>query len=103
LARQEAGIADWREIETVEYPPRPLVQWPSFGPQVPGLFGLGSRLAGFFAGLMSQDASAAAPATVAVPGLSDYDTEYLRSIVRTRGQAALLVAPDVVPEAWQGQ
>lgn len=118
LARQTAGVANWREVEIVEYPPRPLIQWPGFGPSVPGMFGLGSSLAHLVqlvAGSLGGGADAA-PATVAGPeavtgaaglsgmsGLSGYDVDYVRCMARTRGQAALLVAPDVVPEAWQGR
>jgi len=110
LARQEAGVADWREIEIVEYPPRPLLQWPSFGPGLPGMFGLGTSLNQLIGLIASHGADA--PATVTgtespsvpfgAPGLAAYDADYLRSLVRARGRAALLVSPDLVPTAWQG-
>ncbi len=108
LAREKAGVADWREIEIVEYPPRPLVQFPSFGPRLPVLFGLGARVDQFVTWVARTGGTGAdAPATVAspigAPGLSGYDVDYLRSLVTTRGQASLLVAPDMVPEAWQGK
>ncbi len=108
LARQEAGIADWREVEIVEYPPRPLIKWPSFGPKLPGLFGIGDRVNRQLARLYGPDAaSGSEPATVEVPlgapGLSAYDVDYLQSLTRTLGGASLLVAPDLLPEAWQGE
>jgi len=64
-ARKAAGIDDWREVTIVEYPPRPLIQWPSFGPRLPGLFGLGDRVNRQLARLYGLDAAAdSAPATV---------------------------------------
>ena len=81
-----------------------------FRTKIPALFGLGlpiERMFGQVFGAGAKGEVLAAPATLATPnnmtGLSDYDVEYLRSLATTRGQAALLVAPDLVPEAWQGR
>ncbi len=106
LAREAAGIADWREVEIVEYPPRPMIPWPSFGPKLPGLFGLGERVNRSLARLYGMDSlGGPAPATVAMPlgapGLSVYDVEYLQGLIRNMGGGSLMVAPDVLPEAWQ--
>ena len=104
LARQEAGIADWREVEIVEYPPRPLIQWPSFGPKLPGLFGIGERINRQLAQLYGVGADTV-PATVEVPlgapGLNAYDVEYLQSLTDTMGGASLLLSPDLLPEDWR--
>jgi len=106
LARQAAGVADWREVQIVEYPPRPLVQWPSFGPKLPGLFGLGDQVERLLAGLSGQDDSrGSVPTTMELPlgapGLSTFDVDYLRRLIETTGGPSLLVAPDLLPEAWQ--
>ncbi len=109
LARSEAGIADWQEIEIVEYPPRPFFQWPNFGPRIPGLFsmfGLGEQLNTRLEQLFAMGAgSDSTPETLALPlgapGLSAFDVEYLQGMTRTMGNASLLVAPDMLPEAWQ--
>jgi len=105
MARRAAGVEDWREIEIVEYPPRPLIQWPSFGPKLPGLFGLGARINEQLASLYGLDTDSE-PATVemppTIPGLTAFDVEYLRSIAGSMGDASLLVSPDMLPEAWQG-
>jgi len=104
MARRAGGVADWREIEIVEYPPRPLIQWPSFGPKIPGLFGLGERINAQLARWSGLD-SGTEPATVAippmVPGLTAFDVEYLQSIAGSMGDASLLISPDMLPEAWQ--
>ncbi len=104
LARQEAGIADWREVEIVEYPPRPLIQRPSFGPKLPGLFGIGERINRQLAQLYGVGADTV-PATVEVPlgapGLNAYDVEYLQSLTDNMGGASLLLSPDLLPEDWR--
>jgi hypothetical protein len=35
------------------------------------------------------------------PGLTTGEVEYLQSLIRTQGSAALLVGPDLLPEGWQ--
>ncbi|MCB1184851.1 S49 family peptidase [bacterium] len=103
-ARELAGIPAGREIELVEYPPRPLVQWPSFGPRLPGLFGLGTWVNGGLAHLYGRDAEAAepVPALLGAPGLGTAQVDYLQSLNAARGGAAVLVDPDLLPEAWTG-
>ena len=107
LARREAGIADWREVQITEYPPRQLFAFPAFGPQLPGLFGIGSRLnnqlarlAGLVTAAEAAEPTAALPAFGA-PGLTAYDVDYLQALTRHRGEGALLVSPDLLPEDWQ--
>jgi protease-4 len=105
LAREKAGIAAWREVEVVEYPPRPLIKWPSFGPRLPGLFGLAdgvNRQLERWYGLTRDCQPAAAVAVpLGAPGLTTGEVEYLQSLIRTQGNAALLVGPDLLPEGWQ--
>lgn len=106
LARQAAGIPDWREVQIVEYPPRKLVQWPNFGPKLPSFFGLGERLELWLAGLSTGgEAAASVPVTpelaAGAPGLSAFEVEYLRSLTRSLGHGSLLVAPDLLPTAWR--
>ncbi len=107
LARELAGVKDWREVEIVEYPPRPFIQWPDFGLKLPNLFGLGERLNQQLARLYGLDGGEAAPATVELPlgapGLTAYDVEYLQSLTETMGGASLLVTPDLLPDGWQEQ
>lgn len=45
-ARRAAGIPDHMDVEIVEYPKPPLFRWPSFVPNLAGLFGLGGADAG---------------------------------------------------------
>jgi ClpP class serine protease len=107
LARELAGVKDWREVEIVEYPPRPMIQWPSLSPKLPGLFGLGNRLNRQLARLYGLGIAETTPATVELPlgapGLTTYDVEYLQSLTETMGGASLLVTPDLLPEGWQQQ
>jgi protease-4 len=105
-ARELGGVGDWEEIEIVEYPPRPWIQWPSFGPKMPGFFGLGDRVNGLLAGLYGMetagdDAVLSADPYVGAPGLSAYDVEYLKAISATPGAPVMMVGPDVLPEGWR--
>ena len=105
LARETAGIADWREVEVTEYPPRPWFQFPGFGPQLPSLFGLGDRVDDWLAGLYRlQDAAGAtdldAVDPVGLPGLTGAEYDYLETVAGHQGQPLLLVGPDLLPEGW---
>ena len=105
-ARQLAGVGDWEEIEIVEYPPRPWIQWPSFGPKMPDFFGLGDRVNVWMAGLYGQDiltgeSTLSAEPRVGAPGLSEYDLEYLKTLSQTPGSPVMMIPPDVLPAAWQ--
>jgi len=105
-ARELAGIGDWEEIQIVEYPPRPWIDWPSFGPKMPGFFGLGDRVNSWLGGLYGLDneanqAALSADPFVGAPGLSAYDVEYLKTISASPGAPVMMVSPDVLPENWQ--
>jgi len=96
LARQEAGIGPDQAVSLVEYPPRPMFLLPGLGPKLPGLiakirWSRKTHLAG------------PAPVPVTLPGLSPYDMLYLQSMTQTRGRAAALIGPEMLPEAWQNQ
>ena len=105
-ARELAGIKDWKEIQVTEYPPRPWIEWPSFGPKMPGLFGLGDRINKVLAGLYGLDSGAneaalSADPFVGAPGLSFYDVEYLKTISASPAAPVMMVSPDVLPQNWQ--
>ena len=105
-ARQLAGIGDWEEIQIVEYPPRPWIQWPSFGPKIPGFFGLGDRVNSWLAGLYGLEngvnESTLDPGSwVGAPGLSEYEVEYLKTLSQTPGSPVMMVPADVLPNGWQ--
>jgi len=108
IAREMAGIDDWKEIQITEYPPRPWIEWPSFGPKMPGFFGLGDRINTVLAGLYGLDAQVnesilSADPFVGAPGLSIYDLEYLKTISASPGAPVMMVSPDVLPDSWQRQ
>jgi len=102
-ARELGGVGDWEEVEIVEYPPRPWIQWPSFGPKMPAFFGLGGRinrvLADWYAG-GAADGLEAEPFSGAA-GLSAFDVEYLKAISARPGAPVMMVGPDVLPEEWR--
>ena len=105
-ARELAGIQDWKEVQITEYPPRPWIEWPSFGPKMPGLFGLGDRINNFLAGLYGMDtgvneAALSTDPMVGLPGLTLYDMEYLKAINASPGAPVMMISPDVLPEDWQ--
>jgi protease-4 len=105
-ARQLAGVGDWEEIEIVEYPPRPWIQWPSLGPKMPGFFGLGDRVNVWLAGIYGQENQTGASTLstepwVGAPGLSEYDLEYLKTLSKTLGSPVMMIPPDVLPADWQ--
>ncbi len=105
-ARELAGLGDGEEIEIVEYPPRPWIEWPSFGPKMPGFFGLGDRINTVLAdlyglGVEANEAALSADPFVGAPGLSAYDIEYLKTICEVPGAPVMMVSPDVLPEDWQ--
>ena len=103
LARQEAGLTGRRQVQIVEFPPRPLVEWPSFMPELPSLFGLGTAANGLLlrlAGGPPDEIRHPDPA-LATTGLAAFDLEYLKRFTSRPGQALMLVEPDLVPEDWR--
>jgi len=91
----------------VEYPPRPLINWPTFGPKMPGLFGIGDRINALLVKAYRLEESDAAllavEPLVGAPGLSDDDVRYLRTISGRPGEPVLAVPSDLLPESWQFQ
>jgi ClpP class serine protease len=107
-ARQLGGVGDWEEIQIVEYPPRPWIQWPGFGPKMPRFFGLGDRVNTWLAGLYGLGEGADATTLdsepwVGAPGLSSYDVEYLKTLSKTPGSPVMMLPPDALPSDWQDQ
>jgi protease-4 len=104
-AREAAALPTWREVRVVEYPPRPLIEWPSLLPELPSFFGLGDRVNGWLAAIGGwTPAEAAAPDAalrVGAPGLGDLDVEYLRQVSAAPGRPLAIVPGDVLPEAWR--
>ena len=97
-ARRQAGIPPGREVELVEYPPRRLFEWPSFGPSLPGVFSWISPAARVLEGLRrSGEEAATSPAT---PSPDDYAVRYLRMTARHAGRPLAAVFPDVLPPGW---
>jgi protease-4 len=103
LARQMADLEPGTEVELVEYPPRPLLEWPSLGPRPPDL--LGSVAAWFGAGGSRQKATAVVDAAAELAGQpqEDYHWRYLQSLGRVAGSPVLVVPPEYLPPGWQGR
>jgi protease IV len=103
LARAQAGVSDWRRVDVVEYPPRPLFQMPSFMPGMPSMFGFGDRVNDYFMRSMMTDPQAMpAPATIDLPaGLDLMDANFLRQLNDAAGQPVMMVAPDLLPDGWR--
>ncbi|MEN8007793.1 MAG: S49 family peptidase [Candidatus Krumholzibacteriota bacterium] len=105
-ARRLGNIRDGEEVEILEYPPRPWIQWPSLTPKMPGFFGIGDRFNALLAGLYGLDdevneAALGADPFVGAPGLSAYDVEYLKTISEVPGAPVMMISPDVLPADWQ--
>jgi protease IV len=103
LAREYSGVSDWRHVEIVEYPPRPMFKLPDFGPSLPGIFGFGNCAHAFLNGQMmaspetgAEDAASDLPA-----GLDLMDANFLRQINGAAGQPVMMMSPDMVPEGWR--
>jgi len=89
-ARALAGIAPGDEVLLREYPPRPWLEWPDFRLPLPGL-----TLA------LSPFRSAHDPAAWADEAPESPEIGFLRAIAEARGTPRLLLAPDLLPEAWR--
>jgi protease-4 len=104
LARAEAGIPDDLEIELVEYPPRPLINWAAlFGrDSLPrGLpFGLSQPLAAIWehtlAGRDRLDAAEPGDGPVV-----HYEEAYLGQLAAHPGRPQAMVPPEILPEGWR--
>lgn len=110
LARELAGVPQWRQTEVVEYPARPAFAVPDFLPSVPSLLGLEQPSDEWLAGypLENESAFPAGAAAAALPGavpgfgLTGAEVEYLQSISSSPGKALFLVTPDLLPVDWSG-
>ncbi len=103
LARQTAGVSDWRKVDVVEYPPRPLFQMPSFMPGLPALFGFGDRINDrLMRSLMTEPEAMPEVETINLPsGLDMMDANFLRHLNESAGQPVMMVAPDMLPDGWR--
>jgi len=106
-ASRLAGIAPGRDIRIVEYPPRPWIKWPTFGPRLPSLYGVGDRLVGLVGDLVDAVRGRREPAALPEPnpwaalGLDGLEADYVRDVADHPGSPLLLTAPDVLPDDWR--
>jgi hypothetical protein len=75
---------------------------------MPRFFGLGDRINRWLAGLYGAgDGTDSSTLEVEprsrIPGLSEYELEYLKVLSRTPGKPVMMVPPDMLPTAWQIQ
>lgn len=101
--RKQARVPDWQEVDVVEYPPRGLFPFPSFGPQLPSLLPFGNRVEAWLTGLVTANRGIddpSEPVPVTLPGLNVLDTAYIRTLADNNGQPVLMVGPDLLPEGW---
>jgi len=89
-ARRLVGLAPGDEILLREYPPRPWLEWPAMSLPLPGL--TISLPSPWPAGL-------SAPETGEAP--ESPEIGFLRSVAAARGAPRLLIAPDLLPDAWR--
>ncbi len=107
LAREKSGVSDWRQVDVVEYPPRPLFQMPSFMPQLPSLFGFGDRLNAMTVEHLVPipdtlaDSSPTAGLTALPVGIDPVDILFLRQINEAAGQPVMMISPDLLPNGWR--
>jgi len=89
-ARRRAGLAPDDEVLLHEYPPRPWVEWPKLSLPLPGLtINLPTPSpAGFFA-------------TETTETRESPEIVFLRAIAASHGAPRLLLAPDLLPDAWK--
>jgi protease IV len=106
LARDKAGIPDWQDVQLTEYPPRPMFKFPSFGPALPSLLGLGTRINELFAAMLpapglGQTSLGETALPLSAPGLDSFDIQYLKTMVESKGQPVMMVEPENVPADWR--
>lgn len=100
LARAEAGVPAGREVQLLEYPPRPLIDLAALiggGGGLPLPFPLGWR------GLPeSWDQLTRLTESPAVSSRAPFDPAawYLESIARDPGRPRAMLPPDVLPAGW---
>ncbi len=107
LARQKADVDHWRQVDVVEYPPRPLFQMPSFMPGFPSLFGFGDRLNAMTVEHLvptpdsTADISPTAGLTDLPVGIDPVDIQFLRQLNEAAGQPVMMISPDLLPNGWR--
>ena len=89
-ARELAGIDPDDEVLLREYPPRPLLEWPSMRLPLPGL-ALSLRMPSALWGVMPESSEESEPGELG----------YLKSIADSAGSPRLLLAPGCLPEDWK--
>ena len=103
LARERAGLPPEREVELVEYPPRPFIDFAALIGGGKGFgfpFGLNESMASLFARLAAVAPGEASAETPLDPGAFDYTTWYLQSLDGRMGQPRVILPPDVLPVGW---
>ena len=104
LARAEARVPAWRQVEIVEYPPRQLFEMPRLLPALPGLAGLTGRLEGWLAASLAPAPAAAtdgSAATDLLPGLGLTDSGHVLRVGRHPGRPLLELTPEMLPDGWK--
>jgi len=108
-ARRLAGIPADREVTLVEYPPRPLVRLPQFGPRLGGL----GLLGGLLDSAAQQVLTAGADEAIAVEsvggdsdalraiGFAELDARWLAPFGREPGRPRAVIHPDELPMDWR--
>ncbi|MFH1844050.1 MAG: S49 family peptidase [bacterium] len=99
LAREMAGLKTDEEVRLVEFPPRPLLEFPGFGPQLPGLFSLLSPVTGWL-GLTGKQPETSDLADLEEETEPDVELRYFRTLQQAAGSPVLLVPPDALPDEW---
>jgi len=111
-ARRLAGIPDGQEVTLVEYPPRPLVRLPQFGPRLGALAGFG-LLGGLLDGAAQRVLAAVGgdPAAIETAGdnagalraigFADLEAHWLEPFGREPGRPRAVIHPDELPADWR--
>ncbi len=107
LAREKSGVDDWRKVDVVEYPPRPLFEMPRFMPGLPSLFGFGDRFNAMTVEHLvpipdnMSDSSLSAGLTGLPLGIDPVDIQFLRQLNNAAGQPVMMISPDLLPNGWR--
>lgn len=101
-ARAAAGLHSQREVELVEYPPRPWLDLSALigggGLPLPFPFGVVSGRAPFWQDLAAIDGGPTAGAPLPAP--FDYSAWYLRTVARQMGRPQAVLPPEILPVGW---
>jgi protease-4 len=109
-ARRLAGIPEGRDVELVEYPPRPLVRLPKLGPQLGQNIGLMGGLLDFVTlqALAATDGETAAAEPISNDqaellslGFGDLEARWLAPFGREPGRPRAVIHPDELPMDWR--